>query len=120
MSVKRDSSTTDAATERMSAPATARYRGVFPVVPTTFTETGELDLESPKRCVDFMIDAGSDGRAILANFCEQFVLSDAERETLTRAILDHVAGRVPVIVTTSHFSSQVCAARSRHAQDLGA
>ena len=104
----------------MSAPATARYRGVFPVVPTTFTETGELDLESQKRCVDFMIDAGSDGLAILANFSEQFVLSDAERETLTRAILDHVAGRVPVIVTTSHFSSQVCAARSRHAQDLGA
>ena len=34
------------------------YRGVFPVVPTTFTESGELDLPSQKRCVDFMIDAG--------------------------------------------------------------
>ena len=43
-----------------------RYRGVFPVVPTTFTETGELDLASQKRCVDFMIDAGSNGLCILA------------------------------------------------------
>jgi dihydrodipicolinate synthase/N-acetylneuraminate lyase len=31
-----------------------------------------------------------------------------------------VAGRVPVIVTTTHFSSRVCAERSAHAQALGA
>jgi 4-hydroxy-tetrahydrodipicolinate synthase/2-keto-3-deoxy-L-arabinonate dehydratase len=93
---------------------------VFPVVPTTFTESGALDLESQKRCVDFMIDAGSNGLCILANFSEQFVLSDAERELLTKTMLEHVAGRVPVIVTTTHFSSLVCAERSRLAQDLGA
>jgi len=101
----------------MQAP---RYRGVFPVVPTTFTETGELDLESQKRCVDFMIDAGSEGLCILANFSEQFALSDDERETLTRTILEHVAGRVPVIVTTTHFASRVCVERSRRAQAQGA
>ncbi|MEO6974071.1 MAG: dihydrodipicolinate synthase family protein [Rhodoferax sp.] len=97
-----------------------RYRGIFPVVPTTFTEQGTLDLESQKRCVDFMIDAGSDGLCILANFSEQFVLSDDERDVLTCAILEHVAGRVPVVVTTTHFSTKVCAERSRRAQDLGA
>ncbi len=97
-----------------------RYRGIFPVVPTTFTESGELDLPSQKRAVDFMIDSGVDGLCILANFSEQFVLSDDEREVLTRTILEHVAGRVPVIVTTTHFSTQVCAARSRRAQEQGA
>jgi len=103
----------------MSAMA-ARYQGVFPVVPTTFTDAGELDLESQKRCVDFMIDAGSTGLCILANFSEQFVLSDEEREVLTSTILQHVAGRVPVIVTTTHFGTKVCAERSRRAQDQGA
>ena len=98
----------------------ARYRGIFPVVPTTFDERGALDLASQMRCVDFMIDAGSDGLCILANFSEQFVLSDDERDQLTTAILAHVKGRVPVIVTTTHFSSAICAARSRRAQDLGA
>src|SRR5213592_4595450 len=97
-----------------------RYKGVFPVVPTTFRESGELDLASQKRCVDFMIDAGSNGLCILANFSEQFVLSDDERETLTRAILEHVAGRVPVIVTTTHFSTRVCVERSGRAQAQGA
>src|SRR3954471_4362246 len=97
-----------------------RYRGIFPVAPTTFTESGELDLASQKRCVDFMIDAGSDGICILANFSEQFLLADDEREVLTREILEHVAGRVPVIVTTTHFSTTVCIERSRRAQALGA
>jgi dihydrodipicolinate synthase/N-acetylneuraminate lyase len=98
----------------------ARFKGVFPVVPTTFTESGELDLPSQMRCVDFMIDAGSNGLCILANFSEQFVLSDAERETLTTAILKHVNGRVPVIVTTTHFGTEVCAQRSLRAQQAGA
>lgn len=98
----------------------ARYQGVFPVVPTTFNDAGALDLPSQLRCVDFMIDAGSTGLCILANFSEQFVLSDDEREVLTAAILKHVAGRVPVIVTTTHFGTKVCAERSRRAQDLGA
>jgi 4-hydroxy-tetrahydrodipicolinate synthase/2-keto-3-deoxy-L-arabinonate dehydratase len=97
-----------------------RHRGIFPVVPTPFTESGELDLPSQKRCVDFMIDAGSDGLCILANFSEQFLLADEEREVLTRTVLEHVGGRVPVIVTTTHFSTAVCIERSRRAQQMGA
>lgn len=104
----------------MNNASTPRFRGVFPVVPTTFTASGELDFPSQKRCVDFMIDAGSDGLCILANFSEQFLLSDDEREILTKTILEHVAGRVPVIVTTTHFGTTVCAQRSRRAQDMGA
>ncbi len=97
-----------------------RYHGIFPVVPTTFHEDGRLDLASQKRCIDFMIDSGVDGLCILANFSEQFLLADDERETLTRLALEHVAGRVPVIVTTTHTSTAICAARSRRAQDMGA
>jgi dihydrodipicolinate synthase/N-acetylneuraminate lyase len=104
----------------MTSTTTARYQGVFPVVPTTFDELGALDLSSQKRCVDFMIDAGSTGLCILANFSEQFVLSDAEREVLTQTILEHVNGRVPVIVTTTHFSTQITIARSVQAQQWGA
>ena len=104
----------------MTARPEPRYKGVFPVVPTTFNDAGELDLPSQLRCVDFMMDAGSTGLCILANFSEQFVLSDDEREMLTAAILKHVNGRVPVIVTTTHFGTKVCAQRSRRAQDLGA
>jgi dihydrodipicolinate synthase/N-acetylneuraminate lyase len=100
--------------------AAARFTGVFPVAPTTFDDRGELDLVSQRRCIDFLIDAGSSGICILANYSEQFALTDDEREVLMRTILDHVGGRVPVIVTTTHFSSRICALRSKRAQQAGA
>ena len=100
---------------------TARpYRGVFPVAPTVFDDRGNLDLDGQRRCIDFMIDAGSHGICILANFSEQFAVTDEERDQVMRAVLEHVAGRVPVIVTTTHFASRICAERSRRAQTLGA
>src|SRR3977135_4271353 len=103
------------------APAFKRpYRGVFPVAPTIFSDAGELDLEGQRRCIDFMIDAGSHGICILANFSEQFVLTDAERDEVMLVVLNHVAGGVPGISTTTHFGSRICAERSRRAQDSGA
>ncbi|MGE3269621.1 MAG: dihydrodipicolinate synthase family protein [Chloroflexota bacterium] len=96
------------------------YTGVFPIAPTTFQENGDLDLESQKRSIDFMIDAGVNGICILANYSEQFALTDDERETLTTLIMEHVAGRVPIIVTTTHFSTRIAVERSRRAQQAGA
>ncbi|PPQ32659.1 dihydrodipicolinate synthase family protein [Rhodopila globiformis] len=104
----------------MSMPSQSPMRGVFPVVPTIFTETGELDPDGQRRALDFMIDAGSEGLCILANFSEQFALADEERDRVIDLALHHVAGRVPVIVTTTHFSSRVCAERSRRAAAAGA
>ncbi len=94
--------------------------GVFPIAPTPFTADEALDLDGQRRVVDFLIDAGVDGICILANYSEQFSLTDDERDRLADLILDHVGGRVPVIVTTSHFSARVAAERSRRAQDAGA
>jgi 2-keto-3-deoxy-L-arabinonate dehydratase len=104
----------------MTTSAKQHYKGVFPVAPTVFDADGRLDLEGQKRAIDFMIDAGSHGLCILANFSEQFVLTDDERDLVMTTVLEHVAGRVPVIVTTTHFSTFVCAERSRRAQEKGA
>jgi 2-keto-3-deoxy-L-arabinonate dehydratase len=48
------------------------------------------------------------------------VLTDAERDQVLDTVMHHVAGRVPVIVTTTHFASHICAERSRRAQEAGA
>jgi len=96
------------------------YTGVFPIAPTPFDEAGRLDLEGQKRVLDCMIDQGVDGICILANYSEQFLLSDEEREVLLELCLAHVAGRVPVIVTCSHFSTRIAAARGKRAAEAGA
>ncbi len=94
--------------------------GILPVAPTPFHADGRIDPEGMTRVLDCMIDQGVDAICILANYSEQFLLSDAERATLTKVSLDHVAGRVPVIVTVSHFSTDVVVARAKEAQSLGA
>ncbi len=96
------------------------YRGVFPIAPTTFDPNGDLDMESQLRVIEFLIDAEVDGICILANYSEQFALTDAERDQLMTTILDHTAGRVPIIVTTTHYSTRIAVERSRRAQEAGA
>lgn len=99
---------------------TKPYKGVWPVAPTPFNDDGSLDLEGMRRVLDCMVDQGVDGLSILANYSEQFLLSDDERETLTTLCLEHLGGRVPVIVTCSHFATAIVVERVRRAKDLGA
>ncbi len=96
------------------------YTGIWPVAPTPFNDDGSLDLKGMKRVLDCLIDQGADGICILANFSEQFLISDEERAILTRLSLEHVAGRVPMIVTISHFATQIAVERAQFAKDLGA
>ena len=73
-----------------------------------------------KRVLDCLIDQGADGICVLANFSEQFLISDAEREVLARLSVEHVAGRVPLVVTISHYATQIAVERAQFAKDLGA
>jgi dihydrodipicolinate synthase/N-acetylneuraminate lyase len=96
------------------------FAGVFPIAPTPFTESGEVDIDGQRRVLDCMVDQGVDGICILANYSEQFLLTDAERDTLVDVCLSHVGGRVPVIVTCSHFSTRIAVERGRKAASAGA
>ena len=96
------------------------FTGCWPVAPTPFKENEDLDLEGMKRVLDCMIDQKVDGICILANYSEQFLLSDDEREILTKLCIEHVAGKVPIIVTISHFSTDIAFRRAKLAKDVGA
>ena len=99
---------------------TNNFTGCWPVAPTPFKENEDLDLEGMKRVLDCMIDQKVDGICILANYSEQFLLSDDEREILTKLCIEHVAGKVPIIVTISHFSTDIAFKRAKLAKDVGA
>jgi len=99
---------------------TEAYKGIWPVAPTPFHDDGTVDEEGMRRVLDLMVDQGVDGVCILANFSEQFLLTDEERARLTRVSLEHLAGRVPAIVTCSHYSTDIVVARVKEAEELGA
>ena len=96
------------------------YSGIWPVAPTAFEDNGEVDEQSMRNVLDCMIDQGVNGICILANFSEQFLISDSERDHLTKLCLEHVNQRVPVIVTISHFATSIAVRRAKTACDLGA
>jgi 2-keto-3-deoxy-L-arabinonate dehydratase len=104
----------------LATSASKPYTGIFPIAPTPFTDAGDIDIEGQRRVLDCMIDQGVDGICILANYSEQFLLTDAERSTLLDVCTGHVAGRVPVIATTSHFSTRIAVERARAAAKSGA
>ncbi len=99
---------------------TQPLRGILPVAPTPFHEDGTVDEDGMRRVLDCLIDQGVDAICILANYSEQFLISDEERATLMRISLEHVAGRVPVIVTVSHFYTGIVVERAKAAQSMGA
>ncbi len=100
--------------------ASKPFAGVFPIAPTPFAESGDLDIEGQRRVLDCMVAQGVDGICILANYSEQFLLSDEERDQLLDVCLAHVNGRVPVVVTCSHFSTRIAVSRARRAASAGA
>ena len=76
-----------------------KYRGVWPVMLTPFDEQREIDWDSLKKLIDWYIDAGVHGLFANCQSSEMFYLADAESLQLTRFVLEHVAGRVPVVAS---------------------
>ena len=93
-----------------------KYSGMWPVAPTPFHDNGEVDYESMSNVLECMIDQQVDGICILANYSEQFLLSDDEREKLTKHCLRKINGRVKTIVTISHLSTDIVVERARLAK----
>jgi 4-hydroxy-tetrahydrodipicolinate synthase len=86
--------------------------GVMTVLPTPFARNGEVDVASLKRLVDHAITEGSDGLVCFGLASELYKLSDSERTEILRAVLEHVAGRVPVIAGSESNSIETAAART--------
>ncbi|WP_187775583.1 dihydrodipicolinate synthase family protein [Luteimonas suaedae] len=98
----------------------ARFEGVFPIVNTTFREDGSIDLDSQRRLVRFLLDAGAHGLGLFGNASEGYTLAADERVQLLRAIVREVDGRVPVIVSSGHTGTDLAVALSREAEAGGA
>jgi 4-hydroxy-tetrahydrodipicolinate synthase len=96
------------------------FEGVFPILNTTFSSDGALDLESQQRLVDHLLQSGVHGLGLLANASEGYTLASEERTFILKLVGKQVAGRIPLVVSSGHSGTDVAVQLSREAEDLGA
>ena len=94
--------------------------GVFSVLPTPFTASGEIDADSLRRVIDLFIADGVNGFTALGVTSEVARLTDGERDTVLDAIVAHVNGRVPVVAGTTAEGLRTCVDYTRRAKAAGA
>ena len=99
--------------------ALPELHGVVPILLTPFDAHGRIDAESLRNLVDFTIEAGVHGLGIALG-SEVYKLTEAEREIVTRAVIEQVNGRVPVVVNTGAAATDLAIYYSNQSKEWGA
>lgn len=85
-----------------SAEVVSRIHGIFPAVPTPFTEREEIDVTALCRVVRFLVEGGVHGLWVLGTGGEFAVLSDEQKRCVISTVVQEAGGRVPVLAGTGH------------------
>ncbi len=94
--------------------------GVYLITVTPFTDSGELDLASTDRMVDFLLDTGVTGLTVLGIMGEAPKLTAQESRIFVKQVLARVAGRVPVVVGASAAGFAPMRELTESVMDMGA
>ncbi len=97
-----------------------QLEGVYSVLPTPFTVTGDLDEASLRRVIDLFIAAGVNGVTALGVTGEVSRLDEAERHRVLDVVVDHVGGRIGVVAGTTAEGTRTCIGHSARALAAGA
>jgi len=97
-----------------------QLQGVFPILPTPFTDDGAVDEGSMRRLIDFELEVGVHGVSVLGFMGEAHRLAGAERKQVVAASVDQAAGAFPVWVGVLAFGAAGAIEQAREAQALGA
>ena len=87
---------------------------------TLFHEDGSLDLESQKRLFDRLIESGIDGILVEGSSSEFFAMPMDQRREMAKFAIETVAGRVKLIIGTSHMVADEIVSFSNFCLDAGA
>jgi 4-hydroxy-tetrahydrodipicolinate synthase len=97
------------------------FRGSYTVTITPFTEDGAaIDVEAWKGFLDWQLEVGVPGIIVLGTTGEFLTVSDEERRLLVGTAIEHVAGRIPVLVGAMNASTTRAVRNAREAEELGA
>jgi 4-hydroxy-tetrahydrodipicolinate synthase len=97
------------------------FRGSYTVTITPFTEDGSaIDVDAWKGFLDWQLEVGVPGIIVLGTTGEFLTVSDEERRLLVGTAVEHVGGRIPVLVGAMNASTTRAVRNAREAEELGA
>lgn len=97
-----------------------KLEGIYPILATPFTNTGEVDEESLRELVRFQLHAKVDGIALFGMASEMYTLLDEERARIADIVADEVKGRVPLVFGSGHTGTEGAVHLSKQAEKAGA
>jgi 4-hydroxy-tetrahydrodipicolinate synthase len=99
---------------------TTQLRGVLTALSTPFDQDEAIDVATLRAVVDRSIHGGVDGVVAAGSTGEVGALSSDERMLLIDTVVEHTAGRVPVIAQTGATTTREAIRLSQAAQRSGA
>lgn len=100
---------------------TKEFRGSYTVSVTPFTEDGSaIDIGALKNFLDWQLQVGVPGIIALGSTGEFLTVDDEERRLVVETYVNHIDGRIPVLIGTMNAHTPNAVRYSRQAQDLGA
>src|SRR5689334_9569033 len=96
------------------------FEGVYSIIPTAFTDSGDLDSASQRSVVDLFIEKGANGLTGLGVTGEVARLEERERAEILQVVVEQANGLVPIIAGTSAEGTRTCISYTRQAKALGA
>jgi 4-hydroxy-tetrahydrodipicolinate synthase len=102
------------------APMTAPFGRVLTAMVTPFTADGALDVDGAQRLATTLVDTGNDGLVISGTTGESPTTTDAEKETLLRAVVEAVGDRAHVVAGVGTNDTAHTIELARQAEKAGA
>ena len=96
------------------------FKGSMVALVTPMDEQGSIDKRRLCPLVEWHIEQGTQALVIAGSTGESALLTVEEKKQLTKWVVEHTAGRIPVIVGTSAIATKDTVALTKIAMELGA
>jgi len=96
------------------------FEGVFPPAITPFNKHDDVDVEKLTEYLDFLVKNRVHGIFLLGTNSEAPLLTHEEKKLVMKVAVEHLNGRIPVIVGTGCPSTKETIELSKYAEKVGA
>jgi 4-hydroxy-tetrahydrodipicolinate synthase len=95
------------------------WKGVYPAVTTQYFDDMSINIDATKSMVDSLIEEGVDGIIALGTVGENCSHTREEKRMILQAVVEVVAGRVPVISGVAETTTQFAVEYSQLCEEVG-